>query len=337
MSYQSLNPDEFLPPIRRWTTLGTIALLSVFGASIAIAATVRYNLTVQAPGIVRPLGDIRLVQASRGGTLAQVVVQENQAVQRGDVIAELVPDASLATGGDRPPLADLKNRQQQLQAYIQQYENRRAYIDAQLQTEALDEGNRDRLLQQRTALETQLAYDQKALQTVETDLSRWVIQAPMDGTILRLIAAAPGRPIQPGDEIAQLVPQQVPLVIKAQVAAQDISRVQQGQAVVLRVSAYPYPDYGTLNGTVQTIAPDVTAPNALPARAGGLVGQPTEFLGGLASPYYTVVIQTERSALQRGDRTYPLQPGMEVKADIIAEQETVLQTFLRQLRLWSDL
>jgi multidrug efflux pump subunit AcrA (membrane-fusion protein) len=54
------------------------------------------------------------------------------------------------------------------------------------------------------------------------------------------------------------------------------------------------------------------------------------------SPYYEVTIQPERSALVKGNRSYPLQAGMDVKADIIAREETLLTGVLRKVRLLTD-
>jgi hypothetical protein len=38
--------------------------------------------------------------------------------------------------------------------------------------------------------------------------------------------------------------------VKARIAVHDIGKVKLGQAVIMRVSAYAYPDYGTLKGKV---------------------------------------------------------------------------------------
>ncbi|MFM9267651.1 hypothetical protein [Tychonema sp. BBK16] len=61
-----------------------------------------------------------------------------------------------------------------------------------------------------------------------------------------------------------------PIAIVTRVATQDISKVQicqeakvkdcQQGKVQLRISAYPYPDYGTLKGAVREISPDAIAP-----------------------------------------------------------------------------
>jgi multidrug efflux pump subunit AcrA (membrane-fusion protein) len=97
------------------------------------------------------------------------------------------------------------------------------------------------------------------------------------------------------------------------------------------VSTYPYPDYGTLNGAVRAIAPDTITPQSNNASA--------------VAPYYEVTIQPERFYLVKGkplrDRfashQYPIQPGMEVTADITSREETVLTFILRKARLLTDL
>ncbi|MDJ0727029.1 MAG: hypothetical protein QNJ38_18165, partial [Prochloraceae cyanobacterium] len=49
-----VTPDEFLPSIGRWTTLGGLALLAAFGTAIALATVLKYKVTVKSPAIVRP-------------------------------------------------------------------------------------------------------------------------------------------------------------------------------------------------------------------------------------------------------------------------------------------
>jgi HlyD family secretion protein len=122
-------------------------------------------------------------------------------------------------------------------------------------------------------------------------------------------------------------------MIKALVAAQDIGKVQlceqeklldckEGK-VQLRFSAYPYPDYGTLKGAVRAIAPD-----AITSQSSG---------GAASAPYYEVTIQPERPYLVRSDHQYPIKPGMEVTADIISREETILTFILRKARLLTHL
>jgi multidrug efflux pump subunit AcrA (membrane-fusion protein) len=111
-------------------------------------------------------------------------------------------------------------------------------------------------------------------------------------------------------------------VIKARIATQDIGKVKVDQKAQMRVSAYPYPDYGILLGTVKTISPDAiilqnSGSNPIP-------------------PYYEVTIEPKQFYL-KDDPKNALLSGMEIQADIIAQDETVLKFILRKARLLTDL
>ncbi len=115
---------------------------------------------------------------------------------------------------------------------------------------------RETLLQQRLELHKQLVSTGKELQQVKTDLNKSVIRSPIEGTLLQLNLRNPGQVVQPSEAIAQIAPLNAPLLIKARVPDQDIDKVKPGQKVQMQVSACPYPEYGTLKGTVETVAPD---------------------------------------------------------------------------------
>jgi len=192
---------------------------------------------------------------------------------------------------------------------------------------------RDELIQRQVEIQNQLNRDARELQQIESDLKKSVVKAPVAGIILKLNLRNSSQVVRPGESIAEIAPSNAPLVVKARVAAQDISKVQlckeekvsdctQGK-VQLRVSAYPYPDYGTLKAAVRAISPDAITPQTSGADA--------------AAPYYEVTIQPERPYLVKSERHYPMQAGMDVTADIISREETVLTFILRKARLLTDL
>lgn len=49
--------------------------------------------------------------------------------------------------------------------------------------------------------------------------------------------------------------------------------------------------------------------------------------------YFEVTIQPDKTYLTKGNRQYEIQAGMEVQADIIGKEETVLTFVLRKARL----
>jgi multidrug efflux pump subunit AcrA (membrane-fusion protein) len=187
---------------------------------------------------------------------------------------------------------------------------------------------RETLMQQRLELQKQMIRTRKELQQVETDLNQTVIRAPITGTLLQLNLRNPGQVVQPGQVIAQIAPPNGPMMIKAFIQPQDIDKVQPGQKVQMQVSACPYPDYGTLHGTVRTVAPD-TLPvgNHSPQPT---VQNPTQMVA------YQATIEAQTTSVGRGDRQCHLKPGMEGRADIISRQETVLNFILRKARLITE-
>ena len=434
----SVESDEFLPPISRWTTLGGMFLVGTVGVAFTVAAVTKYNIVVKAAATVRPSGEIRIVQAALEGTIKTISVKENQVVKQGDAIAT-IDDSQLQTQKSQLQGNIAQNQLQlsQIAAQIGSIDtqhlaesqlmnrtiasaqadlsrNQRDYSDRQITTQtevqeaeaslelaktemeqyqklastgavaqlqikqkeqaykaalarlakakttlnptaapvaiateriaqerargestlATLNKERESLLQRQIEVQNQISRDHKELKQVETQLRKTVLRTPETGTILKLELRNPSQVVHSGESIAQIAPSNAPVVVKARVAAQDIAQIKickeknildciEGK-VQLRISAYPYPDYGTLNGAVRAITADAITPQNNQATAS-------------AAPYYEVTIEPERLYLQKTNHSYPIQAGMEVTADIISREETLLTFILRKARLLADL
>ena len=189
------------------------------------------------------------------------------------------------------------------------------------------------LLQQHIEISKQLERDSRELQQVETDLGQTIISAPTNGILFKLNLRNSSQTVQPGEEIAQIAPSDVPLRVKAAVSPQDVGKLKEGQKVQMRVSACPYPDYGTLKGVVSQIAGDTLKPQGDSATATTTASNPK---GGLATAFYEVTIEPKSLSLGR-DNIGSVQLGMEGRADIVSREETVLKFLLRKARLITDL
>jgi len=358
-SLQPLQNDEFLPPISRWITLGGMLLVGTFGAAVVLASVIEYNVKVRAMGEVRPAGEVQVTQAETQGTLKSIEVKENQVVEAGGVIAYI----------DNPNLNSLETAKSSWEANIQEDETKLAQTKAQLEvldkriltqaglTSSEQSGDNldfvleralvkiakkqskraQQLANQRQNLKNtlnetngSLRRRQSQLQRIEGEISKSVVRAPTAGKILKLEVRNPGQRVNSGDSIAEIVPSDSPLVIKTQVYPQDIGKVETGQTVQMQVSSFPYPDYGTLQGTVTEMTPDTLPCN------GNCVGG--------ATAYYEVVVMPERAYLVKGgsptdesaSRQYAIEPGMVITADIISRKERVITFILRKARLLAD-
>ncbi len=348
---QPLESDEFLPPMSRWSTIGGMFLVGTFAAAIAMMSIVKYNPAVRTEAIARPTGDIRIVQALTEGKVQSIEVNENQVVNIGDAIARI--DESALNRKKNQLQEKIKQCELELEQINQQISALEVQILATAKPEIFQQSqsmtvknnsidnsliesaildlsqylptvaqqfakDRRQLIVKRTELIKDLTTGNRELEQVEIKLDNSVILAPTNGTIFQLSLRNPGQTVDSGAAIAQIVPTDAPLVFKARVTSADIARVKVGQPVQIRVSAYPFPDYGILKGTLGSISPDAITQD------------------WLQEAYYEVTIEPEKPYLVRGDRQYLIQPGMEGRADIISSEETVLTFVLRKARLLTD-
>nr|WP_299411172.1 HlyD family efflux transporter periplasmic adaptor subunit [Acaryochloris sp. IP29b_bin.148] len=98
-----------------------MALVLVFGAAVAVSSVLKFSITVKAPAAIRPAGGLSVVQSGIEGTVTNINVEENQAVKKGDLFAQL-DDSTL------------QNRKSQLEGDIRSITLQRYQINAQLRS-----------------------------------------------------------------------------------------------------------------------------------------------------------------------------------------------------------
>jgi HlyD family type I secretion membrane fusion protein len=187
------------------------------------------------------------------------------------------------------------------------------------------------LVQQRIETSKQQQSDRHELEQAEIDLAQTIITAPTDGTVFKLNLRNPSQTVQPGQEIAQIAPSHVASVVRAAVAPQDIGKLEVGQKVQMRVSACPYPDYGTLKGEVSQVSQDTLKPEN-----NGVNTTAPNSKKGVAASFYDVTIKPASLSLGEGKNQCSIQLGMEGKADIITREDTVLKFLLRKAKLMTN-
>ncbi len=194
------------------------------------------------------------------------------------------------------------------------------------------------LQQRRIELLSQISQDQKDLRQTEIDLKKTVLRAPIAGKILKLELRNPDQVVRPGETVAQISPDQNALVVKAFVPAEDIAKVASGQLAHLRVSAYPYPDYGVLEGRVQAISSDSLSP---PTNKGSSDIPSLKNMDS-GNRVYEITIQPKNPYFMGKKHELPknrdaIRAGMEGTVDIVTKEDTILKFILRKVRILTDL
>jgi hemolysin D len=129
--------------------------------------------------------------------------------------------------------------------------------------------------------------------------------SPVDGIIAQLAVHTIGGVVEAAKPIMVVVPSGDSLVVEAKVLNKDMGFVSVGQAVAVKLEAFPFTRFGTVPGVITSIGSDAVENEKL-----GLV--------------YTVRVKLSRATMARGDTTVALTPGMAATADIKTGRRSIL-------------
>jgi len=135
------------------------------------------------------------------------------------------------------------------------------------------------------------------------------LRAPVDGTVQQLVVHTVGGVVQPAQALMVIVPAASEVEVEARVLNRDIGFVREGQAVRVKLEAFPFTDYGWIEGIVESISRDAIEDEQL-----GLV--------------YSARIRLERNHIMLGMRRQRIGPGMAVQAEIRTGRRRIIQYLL---------
>ena len=288
------------------------------GYQSALARSQRYQSAATAGAIsTNQLEEAQLAAEQQSQSIAAqyaTIAKQKQIVAR---IAETVIAAETRI---KRAQTTLNPSQSETQTIVQKIARERATGKAAI---ARLQQERQKLLQQRTEIVNQIATNDREIAQVTTELQPTIVRAPISGTIQELNLRNNAQVVHAGDRIAQIMPTDTLLSIKALVAISDIDNVKVGQKVQLRVSACPYTDYGVGAGKVSEIAAD-----AKPIDKN--VAQQSQTA---ANGVYEVTIKPDTLTLARGTKKCQIRSGLTARADIISKEATILHFMLSKARL----
>ncbi|MDP4300760.1 HlyD family efflux transporter periplasmic adaptor subunit [Leptothrix discophora] len=135
------------------------------------------------------------------------------------------------------------------------------------------------------------------------------LRAPTDGVVNLINQTTIGAVLRPGDEIMQVLPTGDDLIVEAKVRSADIGFVRTGLHASIKLDAYDYSIYGSMEGKVTYISPDALIEKTPQGE----------------QAYYRAHIQIT-SRRFKGDQAkkVEVQPGMTTTVEVITGSNTVL-------------
>lgn len=196
-----------------------------------------------------------------------------------------------------------KNREQELKRELAEVEAEKAAFAKSWRQKTMEE-----LLstsRERDAIREQLQKADK-LHTLVT------LTSPSDAVVLDIAKLSQGSVVKAAEPLFTLVPLDTRLEAEVQINSGDVGYVKTGDAVRLKLDAYPFQRHGTLDATVNTISEDAF--------------QRETALG--AEAYFSSRIGLGESKLKRLPDKARLLPGMTLTAEIVVGKRSVMSYLL---------
>ncbi len=188
----------------------------------------------------------------------------------------------------------------------------RAFADLQVLVQQTLAGWQSQLHDEETAL-GQLISEEKRL---KEELALAIIRAPADGTVQELIGLSAGAFVVAGQALGSISPD-APMLVETYVSPRDIGFLRLGQAVRLQIDAYPYTQWGLIDGVVKAVGADTLAH-----------GQQAVF---------KVLVQPLALAVHlHNGATGTLRKGMTLTARFVVGHRSLLQVLYGDASAWLD-
>ncbi|WP_295622084.1 HlyD family efflux transporter periplasmic adaptor subunit [Chamaesiphon sp. GL140_3_metabinner_50] len=288
------------------------------GYQSALARSQRYQSAATEGAIsTNQLEEAQLAAEQQSQSIA---AQSATLVKQRQIVARIAETVTATAARVKRTQTALNPSQSESQTIVQKIARERATGKAAI---ARLQQERQKLFLQRNEIVDRIAINDREIAQIATELQPTIVRAPISGTIQELNLRNNSQVVHAGDRIAQIMPTDTLLSIKALVAIADIDNVKVGQTVQLRISACPYTDYGVGTGKISEVAADVKpiAQNA--------AQQPQTAANGV----YEVTIKPDTLTLDRGSKKCQIRAGLTARADIISKEETILHFMLSKARL----
>ncbi|HET8935204.1 MAG TPA: HlyD family efflux transporter periplasmic adaptor subunit [Polyangiales bacterium] len=194
-------------------------------------------------------GELRLQEADarHEQAAALAAVRDTERTRSEELLrAGVVPEAAaLRTRSD----ADLQRREEQALALAR----RRLSADQQL-ARAERAQHLAQLATRATTLQGQLDALNVSLRELRAEVELCTLRAPIAGRVGDLAAWTRGAFVQPGDLLAVVVPEGNMRVVAQFPPDQALGRIRSGQRAQLRLTGFPFTQFGAVHGAVASVA-----------------------------------------------------------------------------------
>ncbi len=160
-------------------------------------------------------------------------------------------------------------------------------------------------------------------------LDHMTLTAPTDGVVQALSLNTPGQVVTTGVELMRIVPSEASFEIECYLPNKDIGFVKVGQEAIIKIDAFPFTRYGSINARVTRVARDAIPEPDAQALEGNPAAQkrPSAFATAERTQnlVFPITLTPDKTFVNADGVQVPLSPGMSVSAEIKTGSRRILE------------
>ena len=296
-----LEPNEIrYRPSPIWVRSLILGISSSVGFGLIFSIVARIDEVVISKGELQALGAERPIRAPISGVISEILIQEGDSVQKGSSLIKFDNNVLIA-------------REESLKAKLEE-------LESSLQTEGeifneisilAEVGGIQKLqyLQQKKIINT-LHFEIKQLEAnikeIKFDAVKAHLVSPVKGRVFNLIPASPGYAANIGETLLKVVPDG-DIEAKIFLSNSDVGFVNKGMKAKVRVDAYPFTQFGSINGNLKSVGEEVLAPDQQNPM-----------------PRFPAYVSLSKQYLEKNGIQYKVKPGQSVSVNLIVRDKPII-------------
>ncbi len=161
-------------------------------------------------------------------------------------------------------------------------------------------------------VQAEFARTEESIMALEDRVTRTSVRSPVRGKINQLMINTEGGVIQPGEDLAEIVPVDDTLLIEAKIRPADIAFLRPGQSAMIKFTAYDFSIYGGLPAKLERISADT------------ITNEEDE-------SFYLIYLRTNDNMISSPKGDLEIIPGMTTQVDIMTGKKSVLDYLLKPI------
>jgi HlyD family secretion protein len=282
-----------------------------------LAAARRANYQARLRSLEETVGRIEAAQRTNRQD-QRLLADRLKALEEMEAMQQQLADMNF---GARRSLLEAREKRLEVQRQLEQARNReqelaREQASSQAELHAWKNDWRQKTLEELAQVSRERQAAKEELSKAQRRRSLITMVAPMDAVVLEIADVSIGTVVREAEQMFKLVPVDHALEVELQISPQDVGFLATGQAVKVKLDAFPFQRHGSLQGKLSSISQDAILRAATGDRSPA------------AETYYRARVMLLSTELSRVPQETRLLPGLTGNAQVVVGKRSVLWYFL---------